>query len=393
MEERSCDAGLGAMSAPSPPPPRPPLPPPGVDQSAWPAPPKCPGSALCDASGADMKREAPKVFDVVFHTTTGDVRVRAWRDLAPAGADRLYNLARLGYYDASPLYRVLPGFVAQFGVAADPSVSAVYDWRRNSPGAILPDEPNHASSSGNAKHWISYSASYDAATGRATNRTAELFINLADNTDRLDAKGFAAFAKVVDGVKAVDGWFAGYGEMRGACHLHGGWGGWVCDGPEEGELYARGVGYVDSDFPALDRIGSVDVDVDPSLGDVDDGVEHLSHLGSHSATSWLAIATVCVCGIGAWVRSRRWQRAKRERPDLEDDAWTHRMNSQRQPLGMNARGPTRARDVEMTSPAAASPHHSRHGSVQISRQGSMQSLASQGAPMGSELRGESSGSL
>ena len=68
--------GLGAMSAPSPPPPRPPLTPPGVDQSAWPAPPKCPGSALCDASGADMRREAPKVFDVVFHTTTGDVRVR-----------------------------------------------------------------------------------------------------------------------------------------------------------------------------------------------------------------------------------------------------------------------------------------------------------------------------
>ena len=134
---------------------------------------------------------------------------------APAGADRLYNLARLGYYDASPLYRVLPGFVAQFGVAADPSVSAVYDWRRNSPGAILPDEPNHASSSGNAKHWISYSASYDAATGRATNRTAELFINLADNTDRLDAKGFAAFAKVVDGAKAGTDGSRGTGRCGG----------------------------------------------------------------------------------------------------------------------------------------------------------------------------------
>ena len=373
------------MSAPSPPPPRPPLPPPGVDQSAWPAPPKCPGSALCDASGADMKREAPKVFDVVFHTTTGDVRVRAWRDLAPAGADRLYNLARLGYYDSSPLYRILPGFVAQFGVAADPSVSAVYDWRKNSPGAILPDEPTHASSSGNAKHWISYSASYDSITGMATNRTAELFINLADNRDRLDAKGFAAFAKVIQGEGAVDEWFAGYGEMRGACDLHRDRG-WVCDGPEETQLYARGVGYVNSDFPRLDRIGRCDVDVDPKGADVDDGIEHLSHLGSHSATSWLAIALVCVCGAGAWVRSRRWARAKRERPDLEDDFPGARMA--RQPL---ARGPTRTRDVEMTS--HTSPHHSRHSSVQISRQGSMQSLASQGAPMGSELRVESSGSL
>lgn len=380
MEERSCDAGLGAMSAPSPPPPRPPLPPPGVDQSAWPAPPKCPGSALCDASGADMRREAPKVFDVVFHTTTGDVRVRAWRDLAPAGADRLYNLARLGYYDASPLYRVLPGFVAQFGVAADPSVSAVYDWRKNSPGAILPDEPAHASSSGNAKHWISYSASYDAATGAATNRTAELFINLVDNGHRLDAKGFTAFAKVVAGEDAVDGWFAGYGEMRGACDLHRD-GGWVCDGPEEATLYARGVEYVNSDFPALDRIGFVDVDVDPSGVDGDDGIE-LRGL-SHSSTSWLAIALVCVCGIGAWVRSRRWQRAKRERPDLEDDF----ARAARQPL---ARGPTQTRGVEMTS---HSPHQSRHSSMQVSRNGSVQSLASQGAPMGGELRVESSGSL
>ena len=157
-----------------------------------------------------------------------------------AGADRLYNLARLGYGDASPLYRVLQ-LRAQFGVAADPSVSAVYDWRKNSPGAILPDEPAHASSSGNAKHWISYSASYDAATGAATNRTAELFINLVDNGHRLDAKGFTAFAKVVAGEDAVDGWFAGYGEMRGACDLHRD-GGWVCDGPEEAKLHARGVG-------------------------------------------------------------------------------------------------------------------------------------------------------
>ena len=297
------------MSAPSPPPPRPPLPPPGVDQSAWPAPPKCPGSALCDASGADMRRQAPKVFDVVFHTTTGDVRVRAWRDLAPAGADRLYNLARLGYYDSSPLYRILPGFVAQFGVAADPSVSAVYDWRKNSPGAILPDEPTHASSSGNAKHWISYSASYDSITGMATNRTAELFINLADNRDRLDAKGFAAFAKVIAGEGAWTDGSRGTGrcEARATCT---GTGGWVCDGPEETQLYARGVGYVNSDFPRLDRIGRCDVDVDPKGADVDDGIEHLSHLGSHSATSWLAIALVCVCGAGAWVRSRRW-RARR----------------------------------------------------------------------------------
>ena len=66
---------------------------------------------------------APSRCDYTFHTTAGDVTFRAYRALAPHGADRLYALASRGYYDGSPLYRVLPGFVAQFGVAADPTLS------------------------------------------------------------------------------------------------------------------------------------------------------------------------------------------------------------------------------------------------------------------------------
>ena len=110
---------------------------------------------------------------------------------------------------------------------------------------------------------MSYSASYDAATGLATNRTAELFVNLVDNRDRLDAKGFAAFAELVDGDAALDGWHAGYGEMRGACDLHPE-GGWVCEGPTEEELYARGVAYVESDFPNMDRVRGVTVTPHPT---------------------------------------------------------------------------------------------------------------------------------
>jgi peptidyl-prolyl cis-trans isomerase A (cyclophilin A) len=234
------------------------------DPTAWPDPPSCPGSALCDpASDALASARAPSRCDYTFHTTAGDVTFRAYRALAPRGADRLYALASRGYYDGSPLYRILPGFVAQFGVAANPTLSRVYDWRNDVPGAILPDDPVHRAGPGNAKGWMSYSASYDAATGLATNRTAELFVNLVDNRDRLDAKGFAAFAELVDGEEALDAWHAGYGEMRGACDLHPE-GGWVCEGPREEDLYARGAAYVASDFPNMDRVRRVTVTPNPT---------------------------------------------------------------------------------------------------------------------------------
>jgi cyclophilin family peptidyl-prolyl cis-trans isomerase len=188
----------------------------------------------------------------VFHTTAGDVTFRAYRALSPKGADRLHTLVRHGYYDGSALYRVLPGFVAQFGVAADPSLARVYDHRENHPGAILEDEPAiiNPDGPGNDKLWLSYSSAYDDTKSppRAVNRTAELFVNLVDNREKLDEKGFASFARVVRGSEVIDKWFAGYGEMREACDLHPD-GGWVCEGPSETDLYARGVeAYVDEAF-------------------------------------------------------------------------------------------------------------------------------------------------
>ena len=266
-----------------------------------------------------MTKRAPETFDATFHTTTGSVTFRAWRSLSPHGADRLHNLVRLGYYDGSPLYRVLPGFVAQFGVAAQPSLAAVYNWRNDHPGAIIPDEAtvlrrqgehlvggegaaaaaggvgggewgmgeggsnsNDVGEGGgggggsvsNAKHWLAYSASYGAA-GVATNRTAELFVNLVDNSRRLDGKGFAAFARVVAGEAAMDRWYAGYGEMDGACQLHRD-GGWVCDGPNEDKLYARGLQYVDAEFPRMDRIAWAEAGGETS------GRRDVAHLLSHT---------------------------------------------------------------------------------------------------------------
>jgi len=250
-----------------------------LPRSQWPTPPSCPGSPLCDpATAADaattstatslVPGRAPATCDYVFHTTAGDVTFRAYRALSPKGADRLHTLVRHGYYDGSALYRVLPGFVAQFGVAADPSLARVYDYRENHPGAILEDEPAiiNPDGPGNDKLWLSYSSAYDDTKSppRAVNRTAELFVNLVDNREKLDEKGFASFARVVRGSEVIDKWFAGYGEMRDACDLHPD-GGWVCEGPSETDLYARGVeAYVDEHFPKLDRIGYVTATPDPT---------------------------------------------------------------------------------------------------------------------------------
>ena len=201
---------------------------------------------------------APNVCDYVFHTTKGDVTLRAYRALSPLGADRLHTLVRHGYYDGSPLYRILPGFVAQFGVAADPTLSTIYDWRTDTQDGILADETPHPNAPGNDKLWVSYSSAYDESVDppSATNRTAELFINLVDNKSSLDAKNFVAFAKVIKGVEVVDTWYSGYGEMGGVCDLHSDRG-WVCTGPNETALYAGGAEYIASDFPSLDKIGYV----------------------------------------------------------------------------------------------------------------------------------------
>jgi len=87
--------------------------------------------------GEEMTRQGPDVCDYTFHTTKGAVTFRAWRYLSPRGADRLFNLARLGFYNSSPLHRILPGFVAQWGVAYHPSLAAVYDWRNDVSGRVL----------------------------------------------------------------------------------------------------------------------------------------------------------------------------------------------------------------------------------------------------------------
>lgn len=176
---------------------------------------------------ATLSATAPATFSVRFDTSKGPFVIEVHREWAPNGADRFYNLVRAGFYDEARFFRVISGFMAQFGINGDPAVSAA--WR----DALIQDDPVTQS---NARGTISF-----AMRGPNT-RTTQLFINLVDN-GRLDGMGFAPFGRVVEGMDVVDALHAGYGEgaPRGR-------------GPAQDRLQSEGNAYLAKSFPELDWI-------------------------------------------------------------------------------------------------------------------------------------------
>jgi len=174
-----------------------------------------------------FKEQAPASFKAKFTTTKGDFVVEVTRAWAPLGADRFYNLVKNHFFDGAAFFRVLPGFVAQFGLSARPEVSRV--WA----SATIKDDPVTQS---NLTGYLTF-----ATAGRNT-RTTQLFINLADNQN-LDGMGFAPFGKVVEGMDVVQQLYSGYGE--------GAPGG---RGPDQGRITNEGKAYLDKNFPLLDSI-------------------------------------------------------------------------------------------------------------------------------------------
>jgi len=146
----------------------------------------------------EPKIVVPDVFRVKFETSQGDLIVEATHAWAPHGVDRFHELIRMRYFDEGRFFRVVPGFVAQFGVNRDFKVHDV--WRNF---FIVDDPPVQK----NLRGTLSY-----AQSGPAT-RATEIFINLADNAT-LDEQRFVPFAKVIEGMDAVDKLYSGYGEMR-----------------------------------------------------------------------------------------------------------------------------------------------------------------------------------
>ena len=174
-----------------------------------------------------LKDKAPETYQVKFETSKGDFTVSVTRAWAPLGADRFYNLAKHHFFDNESFFRVLKGFVAQFGISAYPPVNAV--WEK----ATIKDDPVTQS---NKKYFLTF------ATAGPNTRTTQLFINLADNP-RLDTMGFAPFGQVTDGMNIVDTLYADYGE--------GAPGG---SGPNQDEIQKQGKPYLDKNFPKLDYI-------------------------------------------------------------------------------------------------------------------------------------------
>jgi peptidyl-prolyl cis-trans isomerase A (cyclophilin A) len=176
---------------------------------------------------AAIDRAAPDSFVVRMATTKGDVDLMVHRDWSPRGADRLYGLVRYRFYDGARFFRAVPGFVVQFGLAADPAMTAVMRSQR------IADDAVHGS---NTRGMLSF------ATGGPNTRTTQLFINLKDNA-RLDGMGFSPVGQVIAGMAVVDSLYQGYGEgaPRGK-------------GPSQDRITAEGEPYLQRDFPLLDQI-------------------------------------------------------------------------------------------------------------------------------------------
>lgn len=150
------------------------------------------------------------------------------RDWAPRGADRVYYLVRAGYYDGVRFFRVVNGFVAQFGLNGDTAVTAAWRSRR------IDDDPPVKS---NVRGTLSFAA------GGANTRTTQLYVNFGDNS-RLDRTGFAVFGQVIRGMATVvDSLYSGYGEAapRG-------------QGPSQQQINREGNAYLIAGFPKLDYV-------------------------------------------------------------------------------------------------------------------------------------------
>src|SRR5580692_5989420 len=139
--------------------------------------------------------KAPETFRVNMDTSRGLVVIEVTRALAPNGADRFYNLVKAKYYDGARFFRVIPGFMAQFGIAADPAMTKVWD-------VPIQDDPVKTS---NVRAAVTF-----AQTSEPNSRSTQLFINYGDNS-RLDASRFAPFGKVTKGMEVVDKIYSGYG--------------------------------------------------------------------------------------------------------------------------------------------------------------------------------------
>ena len=183
---------------------------------------------------AKLTEKSTESFKVKFETSKGNFTVEVTRSLAPNGADRFYNLVRSGYFKNVAFFRVIPGFMCQFGIHGDPKVADA--WNKDK--AQIPDDAVKAS---NTRGAVTF------ATAGPNTRTTQLFINFGDNS-RLDKTGFSPFGKVTEGMDVVDKINGEYGEAAPSGR-----------GPNQSRIQTEGNAYLKKDFPNLDYIKSATV--------------------------------------------------------------------------------------------------------------------------------------
>ncbi len=176
---------------------------------------------------ASLKLQAPPVFDAKFTTTKGDFIVEVTRAWSPRGADRFYNLVKYHFFDGAAFFRVVQGFVVQFGISARPDVSRVWE------NAKITDDPVTQS---NKRGTLTF------ATAGPNTRTTQVFISLGENSS-LDGMGFSPFGKITSGMEVVDKLYSDYGDGPPDGR-----------GPDQNRIQREGKAYLEKGFPLLDVI-------------------------------------------------------------------------------------------------------------------------------------------
>jgi len=185
------------------------------------------------ADPAKLTAKAPETFQAQFDTTKGKFTVEVTRSLAPNGADRFYNLVKSGFLNDAAFFRVVPGFMCQFGMSGNPKIGEKWN------GATIPDDPVKGS---NTRGTITF------ATAGPNTRTTQLFINFGNNVG-LDGQGFSPFGKVTEGMDVVDKLDGEYGDFP----QFGG------HGPDAQRIAMEGNAYLKKNFPNLDYIKSATI--------------------------------------------------------------------------------------------------------------------------------------
>jgi homoserine O-acetyltransferase len=191
---------------------------------------------LLDPTNAEWQKPAPPVSHLRFETSKGVFVLELVREWGPIGVDRLYNLARLGYYDDTRFHRVNKNYIVQFGLHGDPAVNAA--WRDK---YLMDDPPRSMNARG------TFAFAMKGPTNPNT-RNTQIYINLADNS-RNNGEPFTVLGRVTEGMSVIDSLYSGYGENSGAGVRQG----------RQGPLEAGGNAFMDREYPLLDRILRVTV--------------------------------------------------------------------------------------------------------------------------------------